>query len=213
MDVGRQKLRKNCDFEVSIATLSHEMDVGRLKIEEKLRLLSVARNPFARNGHWTSKTEEKLRLLSVARNPFARNGCWTSKTEEKLRLLSVARNPYHTKWTLDVKNCGKIATLKLSPAQPLRTKWTLDIKKLRKNCDFTKSIATLSHEMDVQRQKLKKNMRFYLVNRNPYARNGRWTSKIEEKLRFYLVNRNPFVRNGRWTSKTEEKLQWTLSFV
>ena len=29
MDVGRQKLRKNCDFEMSIATLSHEMDVGR----------------------------------------------------------------------------------------------------------------------------------------------------------------------------------------
>ena len=49
-------------------------------------------------------------------------------------------------------------------------------------------------------------MRFYLVNRNPYARNGRWTSRIEEKLRFYLVNRNPFARNGRCTSKTEEKL-------
>ena len=30
-------------------------------------------------------------------------------------------------------------------------------------------------------------MRFYLVNRNPVARNGRWTSKTEEKLRFYLM--------------------------
>ena len=40
MDVGRQKLRKNCDFDAS------------------------PRNPFARNGRWTSKTEEKLRLLS-----------------------------------------------------------------------------------------------------------------------------------------------------
>ena len=64
MEVGRQKLRKNCDFYQARATLTHEMDVGR----------------------WTSKTEEKLQLLLVARNPFARNGRWTSKTEEKLRL-------------------------------------------------------------------------------------------------------------------------------
>ena len=34
MDVGRQKLRKNCDFEVSRATLSHEMDVGRQKLRK-----------------------------------------------------------------------------------------------------------------------------------------------------------------------------------
>ena len=60
MDVGRQKLRKNCDFELSIATFSHEMDVGRQK-QEKLRFYLVNRNSFARNGRWTSKTEEKLR--------------------------------------------------------------------------------------------------------------------------------------------------------
>ena len=76
----------------------------------------------------------------------------------------------------------------LIQSQPLRTKWTLDVKTEEK-------------------------LRFYLVNRNPFARNGRWTSKTEEKLRFYLVNRNPFARNGRWTSKTEEKLRWTLSFL
>ena len=80
-------------------------------------------------------------------------------------------------------------------------------QKLKKNCDFEVSIATLSHEMDVGRQKLKKNCDFELVNRNnPFARNGRWTSKTEEKLRFYLVNRNLFTRNAGRTSKTEEKL-------
>ena len=34
MDVGRQKLKKNCDFEVSRATLTHEMDVGRQKLRK-----------------------------------------------------------------------------------------------------------------------------------------------------------------------------------
>ena len=93
MDVGRQKLRKNCDFEVSRATITH--------------------------GRWTSKTEEKLRLWGVPRNLYARNGRWTSKTVEKL--------PLRTKWTLDVKNWGKIATF-IRRAQPFRTKWTLDVK-------------------------------------------------------------------------------------
>ena len=32
MEVGHQKLRSNCDFEVSSATLTHEMDVGRQKL-------------------------------------------------------------------------------------------------------------------------------------------------------------------------------------
>ena len=34
MDVRRQKLRKNCDFEVSIATLTQEMDLGRQKLRK-----------------------------------------------------------------------------------------------------------------------------------------------------------------------------------
>ena len=34
MDVGRQKLRKNCDFTYSIVTLSHEIDVGRQKLRK-----------------------------------------------------------------------------------------------------------------------------------------------------------------------------------
>ena len=59
-----------------------------------MRLYLVNRNPFARNGRWTSKTEEKMRLYLVNRNPFARNGCWMSKTEEKLRLYLVNRNAF-----------------------------------------------------------------------------------------------------------------------
>ena len=72
MDVGRQKLRKNCDFYPS-------------KTEEKLRLYLVNRNPDTRNGRWTSKTEEKLRFDFFNRNLYARNGRWTSKTEAKMR--------------------------------------------------------------------------------------------------------------------------------
>ena len=72
------------------------MDVGRPK-PSKIAILKRPRQPFARNGRWTSKTEEKcdfeasgatlshemdvghqkmrkLQLLLVARNPFARNG-------------------------------------------------------------------------------------------------------------------------------------------
>ena len=45
---------------------------------------------------------------------------------------------------MDVKNCGKIATLRCQSQR----------QKLRKNCDFEVSVATLSHEMDVGRQKL-----------------------------------------------------------
>ena len=107
-----------------------------------------------------------------------------------MRLLSVARTLSHE---MDVvrqklrKNCdfevsratlshemdvgrqklkGKIATLSCQS----HGRWT---SKTRKKCDFTQSIATLTREMVVGRQKTEEKMRFYLVNRNPFARNGR----------------------------------------
>ena len=60
MDVGRQKLRKSCDFYRSRATLSHEMDVGRQKLRKKIAIVIRRAQPF--RARWTSKTEEKLRL-------------------------------------------------------------------------------------------------------------------------------------------------------
>ena len=62
MDVGCQKLRKNCDFEASPATLSHEMDVGRQKLRKNCDLFGQSQ-PFRTNGRWTSKAEEKLRWM------------------------------------------------------------------------------------------------------------------------------------------------------
>ena len=63
--------------------------------------------------------------------------------------------PFRTKWTLDVKKWSKIAIL-VSPPQPFRTKLMLDVKNCGKiailRCPLQ---ATLSHEMDVGRQKLK----------------------------------------------------------
>ena len=72
----------------------------------------------------------RCRRSATKRNPFARNGRWTSKTEVnfcKIAILVSRAQPFRTKWTLDVKNWGKIAIL-VSPSQPFRTKWTLDVK-------------------------------------------------------------------------------------
>ena len=52
----------------------------------------------------------RCRRSATKRNPFARNGGWTSKTEGKLRFNLVSQmQPFRTKWRLDVKNCEKIA--------------------------------------------------------------------------------------------------------
>ena len=65
--------------------------------------------------------------------------------------------PFRTKWTLDVQNVGKIATVSIAT---LSHEMNVGRQKLRKNCNFDVSIATLSHEMDVGRQKLGKNCDF-----------------------------------------------------
>ena len=99
---------------------------------------------------------KKMRFWVVRRNHFARNGRRTSKTEEKLRFF-LKLEPFRTKWTSNVKNWSKIAILS-SPAQPFRTKWTSNIK----------------------------NWKIFAIFKfcgDPFARNGRRTSKTEEKLR------------------------------
>ena len=147
----------------------------------RCRRSATKRNPFARNGRWTSKTEEKLRFNFVQRNPFARNGRWTSKTEEKLRVYFVHRDPF-------ARN----------------GRWT---SKTEENCDLRCPRATLLHEMDVERRGLRKiaSLRW---PRQPVR--TKWTLKIKNwgKLRKKVSRRNPFARNGPWTSKTEEKLRF-----
>ena len=56
-------------------------------------------------------------------------------------------------------------------------------------------------------------MRFYFVHRDPFARNGRWTSKTEEKLRFNLSN---FKSNALWGGtvlKNDGTVKGTLGTV
>ena len=57
MDVGRQKLRKNCDFEVSIITASHEMDVGHQRLRKNcdLEVLIVFLSHGSDVGHYPGK--------------------------------------------------------------------------------------------------------------------------------------------------------------
>ena len=76
MDVGSQKLRKNCDFLGTKWTLN-------IKNEGNIVILVSS---LQRNGRWMLKPEEKLRLYLVERIPFAGHGRWTSKTEVKPRL-------------------------------------------------------------------------------------------------------------------------------
>ena len=58
MDVGRQKLRKNCDLRCLRATLLHEMDVERQKLRKKLR---KKRCHFATLSHEIDVGRQKLR--------------------------------------------------------------------------------------------------------------------------------------------------------
>ena len=162
MDVGR--LGKIA-FEASRATLSQ--DVGRQKLRKKSATLRDVKNWGKNCNFYWSRHEMVARAARNERHetqPFRTKWTLDVKNWGKIATLRCPSQPFRTKWTLDVKNWGKIATL-MRPAQPFRTKWTLDVKNWGK-------IATFIHR-----------------------------------------NRNPFARNGRWTSKTEEKLRWTLSFV
>ena len=68
MDVGCQKLRSNCDFEISAATLTHEMDVGHQKLRSNCDFgwsaatlshkMDVGRQKLRYNSHfgWSAAT-------------------------------------------------------------------------------------------------------------------------------------------------------------
>ena len=117
----------------------------------KIVILLVPEQPFRTKWGSIVKTWGKIAILLALRiNPFARNEGRSSKTEEKLRfyLCWSKEQPFRTKWGSIVKNWCKIAILLV-----LETR--VDAQKLRKNCDFTCAGATLSHEMRVDRQKLR----------------------------------------------------------
>ena len=82
MDVGRQKLRKNCNFYPSRATFSHEMDV---------------------------KNWGKIATFIGRAQPFRTKWTLDVKNWGKIAPLLSQSQPWQTKWTLDVKNWAKNA--------------------------------------------------------------------------------------------------------
>ena len=93
------------------------------------------------------------------RNPFARNEVRSPKTEVKLRFwfALVRVQPFRTKWCSIAKNWSKIAILICAcPTATLSHEMRIDRQKLRYKIAICKaSGATLSHEMRFDRQKLK----------------------------------------------------------
>ena len=162
---------------------------------------------------WTSSVRNwgKIAILRCPPQPFRTK--WTSSIKNwgKIAILNSRPQPFRTKWTPNVKNWRKIAILS-SPPQPFRTKWTSSVQNWRK-------IAILSSPPQPFRASNVKNwgkIAIFKFCGDPFARNGRRTSKTEETLRPFFSNLNPFARNGRPTSKTEEKMRffsqiWTLS--
>ena len=125
-------------------------------------------NPFARNEGRCAKTEVKLRfyILLVLEQPFRTKWGSMRKNWGKIAILLVLEQPFRTKWWSIVKNGGKIAIL-LSPdlswSNPFARNEGRSSKtevKLRFYLCRTCPGATLSHEMMVDGQKLKKNCDF-----------------------------------------------------
>ena len=130
------------------------------KTEVKLWFSGADCNHFARNGRRTSKTEVKLWFWGANRNPFARNGRRTSKTKVKLWFSNVgvdrfARNGRRT-WKTDGKNVCFFLKF-----EPFCTKRTPNLKNWGKSMFFPK-IWTVSHEPDVERQKLRKKKMIFI---------------------------------------------------
>ena len=121
----------------------------------------------------------------------------------------MLEQPFRTKWGSIVNNWGKIA---ICAGATLSHEMRVDAQKLRKNCDFTCAGATLSHEMRVDRQKLRK-IAILLVLEQPFR--TKWGSMRKKwgkiaTLKFYLCWSNPFARNEGRSSTTEEKLRFYL---
>ena len=136
----------------------------------------------------------------------------------------VLEQPFRTKWRSIVKNWCKIAILlvpDLSWSNPFARNEGRRAKtdvKLRFYLCRTCPGATLSHEMRVDRQKLKKNCDFTcpgLVLEQPFR--TKWRSIVKNwcKIAILLVPdlswSNPFARNEGRCAKTEEKLRFYLS--
>ena len=148
----------------------------------KLRFRKFARNPFARNDGWVSKTGVKLRFWRSARNYFARNG--------------GVKN-----WGEIVLNWGEIAIAEVG-AQPFRTKWCLRVKNWNEKLRFRRSARNPFARNGGRVSKIGVKLRFRRLGRNTFTRNGGRVSKTEVKLRFWRSARGPFARKDARVSKT-----------
>ena len=144
MDVGHQKLRKNCNFEVLRATLSHEMDVGRPKLRKHSNLqvsratlsheMEIRRQKLRKNCDFelsiATLTHEisslNLKIFNLNKGSGA-NAMWkkcsvrTTKVVSKLSELGT--NMDISKSTIPITHNEATTRLKPQKRPAVQTKW------------------------------------------------------------------------------------------
>ena len=110
--------------------------------------------PFRTKWRSIVKNWSKIAILLVLEQPFHTKWGSIVKNWSKIAILLVLEQPFHTKWGSIVKNWSKIAIFRVLE-QPFRTKWGSIVKNWAKIAILLVPRATLSHEMRVDRQKLR----------------------------------------------------------
>ena len=185
----------------------------------KIAILLVLEQPFRTKWGSIGKNWSKIASLLVPEQPFHTKWGSIGKNWGKIASLLVPEQPFHTKWGSIAKNWGKITIFlvpDLSRSNPFARNEGRSPKtevKLRFFLCRTCPGATLSHEMRVDGQKLRKNCDFScagLVLEQPLR--TKWWSMVKNGGKFAILLApdlswsNPFARNEGRSSKTEEKL-------
>ena len=209
----------------SSLSLSHSLSLLPLSLLGRgwCRRGVTKREPFRTKWGSIVKNWGKIAILLVPEQPFRTK--WESivKNWSKIAILLVPEQPFRTKWGSMCKNWGKIAIL-LVPDLSWSNRFArndgrsskTDVK-LRFYLCRTCPGATLSHEMKVDRQKLRKKCDFTcagLVLEQPFRTKWGLMRKNWCKIAILLVPdlswSNPFARNEGRSSKTEVKLRFYL---
>ena len=162
--VGCAKCRRECDLSRSVATLCGDCACRMREMQARVRFVPVRRNPLRRSCVSDARNAGESAICFCPSQPSAeivRAGCAKCRREcdlslsvatvcgdrvhemqARVRFVSVRRSPLRRSCVSSARNAGESAICP-GPGQPSAGIARVECAKCRRECDLTRSGATL----------------------------------------------------------------------
>ena len=163
------KCRRECDWVCARATLCGDRACRVREMQARVRLGLCARNPLRRSCVSSARNAGESAIYEIIATLCGDRACREREMQARRRFMKLPRNPLRRSRVSSARKAGESAIYPVC-AQPSAEIVRVECAKCRRECDLSRSRATLCGDRACRVREMQARVRFVPFPRNPLRR-------------------------------------------